>query len=116
MVTDNKVTNKVEGEFTNSLFQFLKECKLVSYYPKFKEYGYNDLEQLKDMTAEELNEMMNDVGMEEKLKGHRKRLESSLSILKSKDLNPPTPVNKNISVQGSSKNSDVLSKSSSKCT
>ena len=34
------------------------------------------------MTAEELNEVMNDVGMEEKLKGHRKRLESSWSILK----------------------------------
>ena len=107
--------NKVEGEFTDSLFQFLKECKLVSYYPNFKKYGYDDLEQLKAMTAEELNEVMNDVGMEVKLKGHRRRLESSLSILKSKDLNPPTPVNKNISVQGSSKNSDVLSKSSSKC-
>ena len=59
--------NKVGGEFTvtDSLFQFLKECKLVSYYPKFKEYGYDDLEQLKDMTAEELNEVMNDVGIEE---------------------------------------------------
>ena len=110
MATDNKV----EGESTDALFQFLKECKLVSYYSKFKEYGYDDQEQLKDMTVEELNEAMN-VGMEEKLKGHRKRLESSLSILKSKDLNPPTPVNKFISVQGSSKNSDILSKYSSKC-
>ena len=62
--------NKIEGEFTDSLFQFLKKCELVFYYPKFKEYGYDDLEQLKDMTAEELNEVMNDVGMEEKLKGH----------------------------------------------
>ena len=92
--------NKFEGEFTDTLAQFLKECQLVSYYPKFKKHGYDDLEQLKDMTAEELNEVM----MLEWKKIKRTSEETGIFFVYTEKQRLTSVQG---TVQGSSKNSDV---------
>ena len=65
----------------SGLRAWLKEIDLLKYSGKFLENGYNDLDQLRSMTGEELAEATSDVGLVEK-KGHLKLFYAGVEKLK----------------------------------
>ena len=68
-----KSKKKNEDNILHSgLRAWLKEINLLEYSGKFSENGYDDLDQLRSMTGEDLAEVTSDVGLVEK-KGHLKR-------------------------------------------
>ena len=57
---------------------------LLQYISKFIEHGYDDLEQLFDMSSHEFADVIKEVTLYDK-PGHRKRFVSALQILCSRD-------------------------------
>ena len=79
---DEEIEKRNEDNILHSgLRAWLKKINLLEYSGKFLENGYDDLDQLRSMTGEDLAEVTSDVGLVEK-KGHLKRFYASVEKLK----------------------------------
>ena len=64
---DEEIEKRIEDNILHSgLRAWLKEINLLEYSGKFLENGYDDLDQLRSMTGEDLAEFTSDVGLVEK--------------------------------------------------
>ena len=63
--------------------EILAKHNLSQYADKFIDLGYDDMVQLQEMSADELNTVMKEVGIFGK-PSHRKRFASAVQILNSK--------------------------------
>ena len=64
---DEEMEKRNEDNILHSgLRTWLKEINLLEYSGKFLENGYDDLDQLRSMTGEDLAEFTSDVGLVEK--------------------------------------------------
>ena len=64
---DEEIEKRNEDNILHSgLRTWLKEINLLEYSGKFLENGYDDLDQLRSMTGEDLAEFTSDVGLVEK--------------------------------------------------
>ena len=60
---DEEIEKRNEDNILHSgLHAWLKEIKLLEYSGKFTKNGYDDLDQLRSMTGEDLAEFTSDVG------------------------------------------------------
>ena len=80
---DNLVVGSDATEETNEVKTWLKSIKLGKYFGQFDACGYDDMDQIINMTQAQLEQLMNHVETKEKLQGHRARLLSSVEILRS---------------------------------
>ena len=79
---DEEIEKRNEDNILHSgLRAWLKEINLLEYSGKFLENGYDDLDQLRSMTGEDLAEVTSDVSLVEK-KGHLKRFYAGVEKLK----------------------------------
>ena len=62
----------------NEVYLFLKENGFEQYWSSFDSNGYDNIQQLTEMSPDELEEVFDDVKMTKK--GHRKRLKALLAI------------------------------------
>ena len=107
---DNLVAGSDATEETNEVKTWLKSVKLGRYFGEFDACGYDDMDQIMNMTQAQLEKLMNHVGMKEKLQGHRTRLLSSVEILRSSKSNPLKEIvahNTNPSTPGLGKDEDA---------
>ena len=79
---DEEIDKRNEENILHSgLLAWLKEINLLDYSGKFVENGYDDLDQLCSMTADDLAEVTSGVGLVEK-KSHLKRFPAGVGKLK----------------------------------
>ena len=76
----------------------LKDAKLTQYEDIFFDKGYDDLEHIMSMTEIDINDLLFDVGLDNK-PGHRKRFLAALNIYRSKG-DSCCPCERFISAQG----------------
>ena len=69
---------KIDDE-NEEIREWLKKYKLRKYYNKFIEHGYDDLDQLLDLSPEKLEHFQKAVGMDN-LEGHIERLHPATAI------------------------------------
>ena len=67
-----------KGVCLNEVYLFLKEKGFEQYWSSFDSNGYDNIQQLTEMSPDELEEVLDDVKMTKK--GHRKRLKALLAI------------------------------------
>ena len=67
------------GDENEEIREWLKKYKLGKCYEKFIEHGYDDLDQLLDLSPDKLERLQKAVGMEN-LEGHIERLHSAITI------------------------------------
>ena len=75
------------GDENEEIREWLKKYRLGKYYEKFIEHGYDDLDQLLDLSPDKLERRQKAVGMEN-LEGHIERLHSAITIETSVRNNP----------------------------